>query len=250
MKDKDEDLLPFISFDYGYFGLPGEIQEKVIGSSKLPIMIIKDRHSKTIFSHPVPAKGIEDPYAAQQLLRDLDMMGYRRIVLKCDQEDPIKAVADHVKSKWSGEVVPENSPKGESKSNGEIERAVQEVQGMARTLKDALEAKAGVELVPRMAILAWLVEYCGTLVTLFLVGADGLTAYHRLRGRPWKIQLPPFGECVEYLRRTRHKLQARWDKGLFLGVKITTSEKIIGTPNGVYVVQSIRRKPEGQRRRR
>ena len=35
--------------------------------------------------------------------------------------------------------------KGQSKSNGEVERAVQEVQGIARTLKDSVEQKSGLK---------------------------------------------------------------------------------------------------------
>ena len=31
-----------------------------------------------------------------------------------------------------------------------------------------------------------------------------------LRGRPWRTALAPFGERVDFRRRTRHKLAARW----------------------------------------
>ena len=61
------------------------------------------------------------------------------------------------------------------------------------------------------------------------------------------MDLPPFGEKVDYMRRTRHKLEARWAEGVFLGVKEETTEKIVGDATGIYVVQSIRRKPEGSR---
>ncbi len=102
---------------------------------------------------------------------------------------------------------------------------------------------------PRSPLLAWLIEHAGTLITLYHKGEphDGLTAYGRLKGRPWRIEIPPFGEMVEFRRRARHKLEARWEPGVCLGVKETTTEKIIGTSTGVYVVQSIRRRPEGMR---
>ena len=38
----------------------------------------------------------------------------------------------------------------------------------------------------------------------------------------------------------------RWDTGIHLGVRLHTTEKIIGTPQGVVVVQSINRKPSDQ----
>ena len=48
-------------------------------------------------------------------------MGYKRVILKSDQEPSIVALCDAVKNGWHGEIVPEASPKGESKSNGEVE---------------------------------------------------------------------------------------------------------------------------------
>ena len=243
LQDKSEDLYPAISIDYGFFGTKEQVKDKEIGSSKLPILVVKDRKSKMIWAHPVPAKGTEDPYAFNCLVRDLDDTGYKRIILKDDQEPAVKAVGIAAKIKWKGEVVPEQSPKRESKSNGEIERAVQEVQGMARTLKEATEQKLGIELDAKMAILAWLVEYGATLYSLFQRGEDGMTPIQRLKGRAWKIELPEFAEMIEFMKRTRHKLSARWEEGVYLGIKIRTSEKIVGTSEGIFVVQSVRRKP-------
>ena len=98
------------------------------------------------------------------------------------------------------------STKGESKSNGEVERAVQSVHGLARTLKDFLEQQqSGIILESRSPLLAWLVEHCSNLLPLFHKGEphDGHATYMRLKGRPWKIELPSFGECVDYRKRTR-----------------------------------------------
>ena len=94
-------------------------------------------------------------------------MGYKRIVLKSDQEPSIVALSDAVKNGWHVEIVPEASPKGESKSNGEVERAVQSVQGLARTLKDFMEQKSGIALESWSPLLAWLVEHCSNLLLLF-----------------------------------------------------------------------------------
>ena len=74
-----------------------------------------------------------------------------------------------------------------------------------------------------------------------------MTPYQRIKGKPWTIALPAFGECVEYKKRTRHKLEDRWDTGIYLGVKHDTTERIVGTSTGCYVVQSIRRVPEDRR---
>ena len=48
---------------------------------------------------------------------------------------------------------------------------------------------------------------------------------------------------MDYRRRAKSKLDARWQEGVYLGLRLTSSEKIIGTPLGILVVESIRRKP-------
>ena len=80
------------------------------------------------------------------MIRDLEYLGYRRIALKRHQEPSIRSFARSVKDGWSGEMTLEASPKGESRSNGEAERAVQTIQGLSRTLREHLETHSGVKL--------------------------------------------------------------------------------------------------------
>ena len=192
--------------DYGFFG-----QREDRSHDTLPVLIVRDRKSKGIWSHPVPSKGLVHPYPARALMNDLDFMVYRRIVLKSDHNPSIVALCDAVKKGLHGEIVPEAAPKGESKSNGEVERAIQSVHGLARTLKDFLEQKSGSALESRSPLLAWLVKHCSDFLLLFHKGEphDGHTAYMRLKGKPWRVELPSFGECVDYRKRTRHKLETR-----------------------------------------
>ena len=42
----------------------------------LPVLIVRDRKSKGIWSHPVPSKGVTHPYLARALMADLDVVGY------------------------------------------------------------------------------------------------------------------------------------------------------------------------------
>ena len=149
----------------GFFGKPeGRAHDT------LPVLIVQDRKSKGIWSHPVPSKGVTHPYPARALMTELDFMGYKRVILKSDQEPSIVALCDAVKNGWHGEIVPEESPKGESKSNGEVERAVQTVHALARTLKDFLEQQSGITSGSRSPLLAWLVEHCSNLLLLFHEG--------------------------------------------------------------------------------
>ena len=112
--------------------------------------------------------------------------------------------------------------KGESKSNGDVERAVQSVHGLARTLKYFFEQQSGITLESRSPLLAWLVEHCSNLLLLFQKGEphDGHTANTRLKGKAWRGELPSFGECVDYRKRTRHKLESRGSKGVSWCVRV------------------------------
>ena len=83
----------------------------------------------------------DDPHAADMLLRDLEKPCYPTVILKGDQEHSLRALMNSVKNKFVGALILEFSPVGQSKSNGEIERAVQSVHGMTRTLKEFLELK-------------------------------------------------------------------------------------------------------------
>ena len=202
---------------------------------------------KTRASIPVPSKGAQHPYPAKAMVKFLNGRAYKQIILKSDQEPSMVALCKAIKTNWDGELIPEHSPKGVSKSNGKVEREVQTVQGLAKTMKYHLEDMMGETLDTRCHILTWLVNYCSALLNLFHIGSDGMSAYRRNKGKTWKVELPPFGEIVEYKRRTNSKLEARWETGVYLGVRDDTTEKIVGTKQGTFAVQSLRRKPEADR---
>ena len=58
-----------------------------------------------------------------------------------------------------GQVILENSPVGESQSNGLVENAIKEVQSQIRKLKDQLQQNMGTQLKSDDAIWPWLIEY-------------------------------------------------------------------------------------------
>ena len=67
-----------------------------------------------------------------------------KVIIKTDQEPAILAmVEDLVKlrvDRGAGETVPQNSPVKSHQSNGVIERGVQSVEGMIRSLRSALRS--------------------------------------------------------------------------------------------------------------
>ena len=61
-------------------------------------------------------------------------LGFRRIILKCDNEPSIQSCA-------GVEVIPQGPPEGDHMANGPVEMAVREVKRQCRTLRIPSEQK-------------------------------------------------------------------------------------------------------------
>ena len=85
-----------------------------------------------------------------------------KIVVKTDQEPAIvNMIEDLTKlrvDRGAEETIPENSVVGSSQTNGVVERGVQSVEGMIRSLRSALEDRISAKLEISDAIWPWLVE--------------------------------------------------------------------------------------------
>ena len=142
-------------------------------------------------------------------------MGYKRVVLKSDQESSIVKLKVSVTAAWDGEIVMEESPVGEHQSNGRVERAIQTIQGMVRTYRDALESRYGMRLDGTNNSVPWMVMHAASMVSNYAVGNDGRTAVERLKGKLCRKQQLEFGECVMYLKPKtvgKDKADDRWEK--------------------------------------
>lgn len=172
--------------------------------------------------------------------------------MKSDQEPAIIALAREAKTASGIDIViPECSLVGESQSNGTIERAVQSIEGQIRVMKDALEFNYETELDTRHPALTWLIHHAGFLISRFEIGADGRTAYHRWKGKPYRKELVELGETIHYKPAKEggkaSKLAARWEDGIWLGVREVSNEIYVGAKNGVEVVRDVRRRPLSER---
>ena len=83
-------------------------------------------------------KGV-DPYSVKVLSDMILFTGHAGVILKSDGESSITALKNAVKGSVDVNLGVEVSPVGDSKANGEVERAIKTVQGQIRTLKSALE---------------------------------------------------------------------------------------------------------------
>ena len=82
------------------------------------------------------------------------------------------------------------------------------------------------------------------MVSRFLVGKDGRTAYERRRGRKCQIAVVPFGERVWYLKANsagKNKFESRWGSGIWIGTREEGGESIIGFREGVIKARTFKR---------
>ena len=228
-EEKEEEKVPTISMDYMFLGRKGtngvEEEDKMI-----PVLVIKDGQTKCIFAHVVPKKGGGMEWLAKKVVSDIEAMGYGRIILKSDQEVSItelqselkyererlmKEVGEKVKMIRNAITILENSPVGESKANGDIENAIQQLQGQVRTIKDQVQFHAKVKIPVAHPLLAWLIPFASLTITRYSVGSDGRTAYERVKGRSCRRPMACFGESIHFKplkpARIGDKSEPKWE---------------------------------------
>ena len=98
-------------------------------------------------------------------------------------------------------------------------------KAFVQELKDALEMRLETETSSNHNILAWLVEFAGTVVNRYEVGRDGKTPYKALAWEAVKVDWTlEFGEKVNFRRTavgTRMaKFDSLWSDGVFFVIQV------------------------------
>ena len=206
---RESDAAPTLSFDYGFLsgGVQDESSQTAAGFS--PVLVMHDEVTSSVFSHAVPHKGVDYPEVTlvlRAVCRDIYSLGYKRVIFKDDQEPALVAFLQALRRALMGEVVFERSPVGDAQSHGAVERAVQTMQGFARTIRDAVEYRLQVKVNPENPLMSWLVNHAVGIHRRYSIGADGRTAYQRCKGKLATTAVVEFGEKV-WCRPTSHLLR-------------------------------------------
>ena len=255
-KHSTEREVPVISGDFCFMGHVD--QEKAS-----PIFVLRDHNSRMTFSHMVQGKSTKNElysdYIHSAVLKDLEYLGYKKIVFKTDQEPAMIALQERIQRSREDQTILENSPVDESQSNGVCEKAVQEVEGMTRTLKLALEERLKWRIPHDHAIMTWLVEYASILICLFREGKDKRTPMERHKGSDRDVRpIAEFGEAIWYRvlgaddkdGNKLNKMEALMEEGVWLGINLIDGTARVGTPTGVVKARTIKRRLEDERWRR
>ena len=245
-------VVPVVAMDLGFL-------KRLEADRNIPFIVARDTKTKITFAHLLEGKSTTaEPYSAYvctSLLNDLRFLDYKKVILKSDQERSMKALQERIRQMRTAsneQTLVENSPVGESQSNGFVEEAIKDVEEMVGTLLISLEEKIDGRLPQESPIIAWCIEYAATLLNYFKEGKDGKTPLERHRGLKHDRPVAEFGERVLYLPldRKSHPVQCpepRYEDGIWLGMDVRTTEVLIGTPSGIVRARSVRRRPEEER---
>ena len=233
------------SFDYCFMGDAGE--------ERVTILVGRERSTGMSMASVVPAKGSSGQFAVLRVLDFIRLCGAEEadVVVKTDQEPAIEAlIRDVVRARGAVGTIVEESPVGSSGSNGVVERAVQNVEGVIRTLKSACEDRWGIKLRPGDKAVVFLADYAAYLLNKLEVGKDGRTAWERSRGKRGVVLAVEFGERVLWRVRPAGrmaKLSPRWEYGVFVGARAGSGELLVATKEGLRAVRAVRRLPLAER---
>ncbi len=243
---EEEQEVSTVSVDYGFMT---NDDEKDSEAGYMPIVVMVDRNTGKLNANVVPSEGV-NPYAVKRVAQNIRLLGYSKLVLKCDQEPAMVALRDAVKRELETVVVPEESPVGESQSNGEVEGAIKLIKAQIRTMRLALQSRYKTVIEESDDIVAWMVAEAAESINRYQIGADGKTRRQRVTGKNWLGQVAEFGECVYYLKlKTKgiHTWEERWAEGIWLGIREESGELIICTSEGVVEARHGQRKPRKQK---
>ena len=105
------------------------------------------------------------------------------MIIKDDQEPAVVDLRNAVKDERSETIMPEEAPVKESRSNGEIEKAVQDAQDQIRCIKHNLEAMCEQKIAGSHPCIPWLVRHAAMTYTRYAIGVDGRTPHERMKER-------------------------------------------------------------------
>ena len=146
------------------------------------------------------------------------------------------------------EIIPINSPVGESACTGRVENAVRRVQEKMRTLRHQLEHCIGEILPDQLPIMAWMARWAAELISKCSPGGDGKIPYARIRQERCMVPLANSGDMVMYLppktARANKGTPAR-KPGIWLGVIERIEGTIVGTRYGGVKSRTVSRLSEG-----
>ena len=187
-EEERERTSPIVDFDYAFL-----TQEN---ADTFPILICRDSRCGQTGATCCERNG-PTAYSISFLVGFIKNLGFRRIILKCDNEPSTKALQDAVIHACIGvEVIPQGPLEGDHMSNSLVEMAVRVVKRQCRTLRISAEQNTSVHVADDSPLLSWLPRFASQVMNKIRIGKDGTTSEMRRTGRRWRKPVAQFGESL------------------------------------------------------
>ena len=226
---REEGELPEIGINYGFFGCDKE--------DVLPILCVKCRNISTgcLAATVVDASD----YASSFLTAFIKSLGFKRILVRSDNERSFLSLIERVTSNLTGvESVLMTSPEGDHQANGLAEVGVREIKAQTRILRSQLEQRLGSRIDEKDPLMSWIPRHAANCVS-------------RYRGKTWKRPVVEFGESVHFRPVGENNALRGGDQRLLFGVYVGHHERsgaaIFLMPDGVKRGTRIARMMEHER---
>ena len=248
-KRVEDNAMPRISMDYA------EVGSESTNDNARKLLVGRDRHSKYTFCHLVKCKGVGDELIVSKVLQSIRETGNTKIILKTDGEPAIIQLQERIIAEREHKTIPQNPAAHDPQSNGEAERAVQEIKAQLRAIKLGLEARIEREVPVNCAALEWMIPHAAHTINRFLVGADGRTAHYRLYLKNFGGKTFEFGEQVlakpkRKIKQVRRRtLDARFREATWVGYSGRSGEHVVVLPGGgpAIKVRTVKSRPPSER---
>ena len=209
---KEKRTTPIVAFDYSFL-----TQEN---GDMFPILICRDSRYGQTGATCCERTG-PTAYSISFLVGFIKDLGFRRIILKCDNEPSTKALQDAVIHACVGvEVIPQGPLEGDDMANGRVEMAVREVKRQCRTLRISAEPNTSVRIADDRPLLSWLPRFAEHVMNKMRIGKDRKTSEMRRTCRRWRKPLALFGEKVWFRKIGEDGVSSfasRMTQGIFVG---------------------------------
>ena len=137
---------------------------------------------------PLEKKGNRDPFESCSLAAFARHVGHPKVIIQRDSEHALAVIQD-TRALLTA-ATPRTSHVNSTGSNGAGERAVQSVEGMARTLRLDLLGRTKIAVGSDLPITSWMRHAAWLLSHLHADTADGKTAYARQFEKPLRVTCP------------------------------------------------------------
>ena len=210
-------------------------------------LVVTDDWTRGVLALPTPGKGrSQAKYLAEQVVRYIGACGFSTCIVKADAEPSTKLLLDIIakaRQRLGFKTIVELSGPDDSQGNGRVEREIQTVRGLARTLIRAVREGAKVEVDVYGPLAQWALRHAAWLLTHFRRQAGSPTAYEMVTGRRYIGKLANFGERV-LARIPAPNGVDKFQTAIWVGKSDRADFHMVFTNDGLRWTRAIRRMPE------